>query len=64
MYVTTFPCLQCSRYILDAGIKKIVYVEAYPVKEARQFLSDNDVKIVPFGGFKARTFNIVFKPVS
>ena len=33
MFVTTFPCLQCSRYIIDAGISKVVYVEAYPVKE-------------------------------
>ena len=61
MYMTTFPCLQCSRYILDAGIKKIVYVEAYPVKEARELLERFRVEFVPFNGFKARAFNIVFR---
>lgn len=31
LYVNTFPCFQCARYILDVGITKVVYVEAYPV---------------------------------
>jgi deoxycytidylate deaminase len=64
MYVTTFPCLQCSRYIIDAGIKKVVYVEAYPVKEARKLLSDCGITVTPFSGFKARAFNIVFNRMS
>ncbi len=64
MYVTTFPCLQCSRYIVDAKIKKVVYVEAYPVKEAADYLARNQVTVVPFSGFKARAFNLVFKPTS
>lgn len=25
MYVTHFPCLQCSKHIIQAGIKKIYY---------------------------------------
>lgn len=61
MYVTTFPCLQCSRYIIDAGISKIVYVEAYPVREAQEFLERQGVAVEPFEGFKARAFNRIFK---
>lgn len=61
MYVTTFPCLQCSRYIIDVGIMKVVYVEAYPVKEAAELLKLNGVTIEPFEGFKARAFNRLFK---
>lgn len=61
MYVTTFPCFQCSRYIVDAGISRVVYVEAYPVKEAQEFLEKNGVALVPFEGFKARAFNRIFK---
>lgn len=61
IYVTTFPCFQCSRYIVDARIAKIVYVEAYPVKEAQKFLEDNGIKVVPFEGFKARAFSRIFK---
>ncbi|CAN5390231.1 hypothetical protein BH11PLA2_BH11PLA2_23230 [soil metagenome] len=64
MYVTTFPCFQCARYIIDAGIKKIVYVEAYPVKESIDFLVKNEVVIEPFKGFKARAFNMVYKGVA
>lgn len=62
MFVTTFPCFQCSRYIVDAKIKRIVYVEAYPVKEAINFLKTNGVIIQPFSGFKSRSFYNIFKP--
>ena len=64
IYTTTFPCFQCSRYIVDAGIKRVVYVEAYPVVQAVEFLKMNNVKLEPFNGFKARAFNLVFKPVN
>ncbi len=53
IYVTTFPCFQCARYIVDAGIKRVVYVEAYPIKEAEAFLLANRVRVEPFEGFKA-----------
>jgi len=61
IYVTTFPCFQCSRYIVDARISRVVYVEAYPIKEAQSFLESNGVVVEPFEGFKARAFNRIFK---
>jgi deoxycytidylate deaminase len=65
LYVTTFPCFQCARLILDAGIKNIVYVEAYPVKNTATFLEKNGiVKIKPFSGFTARAFFRVFPKVN
>lgn len=63
MYVTTFPCLQCARYIVDARLARVVYVEAYPVAEAAEYLSKNSVVVDPFQGFKARSFNRVFRPM-
>jgi deoxycytidylate deaminase len=63
MYVTTFPCFQCARYIVDARIAKVVYVEPYPVIESARFLEMNGVLSVPFEGFKARAFNLIFKQV-
>lgn len=63
MYVTTFPCFQCSRYIIDAKIARVVYVEPYPVLESARFLGMNNVGSVPFEGFKARAFNLIFKQV-
>lgn len=65
LYVTTFPCFQCARLILDAGIKNIVYVEAYPVKNTAVFLSKNGIEqIRPFSGFTARAFFRVFPKVN
>ena len=63
MYVTTFPCFQCSRYIIDAKIAKVVYVEPYPVLESARFLEMNKINYFPFEGFKARAFNLIFKQV-
>lgn len=63
LYVNTFPCLQCARYIKDADIGKVVYVEAYPVSEAVDFLKTNKIEIEAFEGFKPRVFNQVFKQI-
>jgi dCMP deaminase len=64
LYVTTFPCFQCARLILDAEIKNIVYVEAYPVKATAEFLKANGVDIEPFRGFTARAFFRIFPKVN
>jgi deoxycytidylate deaminase/cytidylate kinase len=63
IYVNTFPCFQCARQIVNAGIKKVVYVEAYPIEEAVEFLKTNGVVIESFEGFTPRVFNQVFRQV-
>ena len=63
LYVTTFPCFQCARLILDAEIKKIVFVEAYPVPETSEFLKQA-IEVEPFTGFTARAFFRVFPKVN
>jgi deoxycytidylate deaminase len=30
LYSTTFPCHNCARHIVAAGIKRVVYIEPYP----------------------------------
>ena len=35
MYVTTFPCHNCAKHIIAAGIAKVVYIEPYPKSLAR-----------------------------
>ena len=64
LYVTTFPCFQCARLIMDAGIKRIVYVEAYPAPETTGFLEEAEIKVEPFSGFTARSFFRVFPKVN
>lgn len=59
MYVTTFPCHNCAKHIIAAGIKKVIYIEPYPKSKALEFykaeisenLNDKDKLIfVPFMG--------------
>lgn len=64
LYVTTFPCFQCARLILDADIRKIVFVEAYPTAETTAFLKESGVDVQPFTGFTARAFFRVFPKVN
>lgn len=37
MFVTTFPCHNCAKHIIAAGIKKVVYIEPYPKSKALEF---------------------------
>lgn len=44
-YVTHFPCLNCTKSLIQAGIKKIYYKEAYRVDEyALKLLSRNEIE--------------------
>ncbi len=41
LYTTTFPCHNCTRHIVAAGIKRVVYVEPYPKSRARDLHYDS-----------------------
>ncbi len=48
MYVMCEPCYECTKNIVAAGIKKVVYSNAFPhtdTSEARKFMADNNVTI-------------------
>lgn len=34
MYVTTFPCHNCAKHIIAAGIREVIYLEPYPKSRA------------------------------
>ncbi len=40
LYATTFPCHNCAKHIVAAGIKRVVYVEPYPKSRAKELHSD------------------------
>ncbi|GGD91229.1 deoxycytidylate deaminase [Tsuneonella deserti] len=44
LYVTTFPCHNCTKHILAAGIKRVVFMEPYPKSRAKQ-LHKNEIEI-------------------
>lgn len=69
LYSTTFPCHECARHIICAGIARVVYVEPYPKSLALQLFGDsisleNDekegVKFVPFVGIAPRQYMSLF----
>lgn len=35
MYVTTFPCHNCAKHIIAAGLKQVIYLEPYPKSRAK-----------------------------
>ena len=57
LYCTTFPCHNCAKHIIDAGIVEVVYLQPYEKSLARKLHSDSiydsfevpDGKKVAFG---------------
>lgn len=46
LYCTTFPCHLCTKHIIAAGIKKVIYIHPYPKSKAGE-LFENIVSIRP-----------------
>lgn len=49
MFVTTFPCHNCAKHIIAAGIKHVVYLEPYPKSRAER-LHDEEIELDPKDG--------------
>ncbi len=61
MFTSTFPCMLCAKKIANSGIKRVMFVEPYPVIEALQVLDENSVQIRAFEGVKSLRFNWIFR---
>ena len=46
LYVTTSPCMECSKLIIQAGIKRVVFSEKYHNTEGLEILSKVGVELV------------------
>ena len=46
LYVTLSPCKDCSKLILQAGIKRVVYKNAYKDVSGLEFLKGADVELM------------------
>ncbi len=46
LYVTTSPCIECSKLIIQAGIKRVVYREKYRVTDGLDLLERAGVETV------------------
>jgi cytidine deaminase len=43
MYVSTFPCHECARLIVAAGIREVVFIEPYPKSRVSEMYDDSVV---------------------
>ena len=62
MYVTTFPCHNCAKHIIAAGIKKVVYIEPYPKSKALEFYQ-NEICMSNNGANKEKVLFKMFEGV-
>lgn len=70
MFVTTFPCHNCAKHIIAAGIKRVFYIEPYPKSKALEFYkkeisqseTDGEEKVLflPFKGVGPHRFIDLF----
>ena len=73
LYTTTFPCHNCARHIIGAGIAKVVYIEPYPKSKAKELHEDamevgesartNNsfaIPFVPFVGISPSKYSLLF----
>lgn len=58
MYVTTFPCHNCAKHIIAAGLQKVIYLEPYPKSKAKD-LHGEEIELESTGG-SANEGKIVF----
>ena len=45
LYVTLSPCIECSKLIIQSGIKKVVYREKYRDETPITFLKANNIEV-------------------
>ncbi|MCA1458854.1 hypothetical protein I6F35_37960 [Bradyrhizobium sp. BRP22] len=70
LYVTTFPCHNCTKHILASGIRKVIYIEPYPKSRAQELHSNeisieqetpDKVSFIPFLGISPFRYRDVFQ---
>lgn len=46
LYLTLSPCKECSKLILQAGIKKLVYIDEYSDFDGVEFLKNRGIEVL------------------
>jgi dCMP deaminase len=46
LYITTSPCMECSKLIIQSGIKRVVFSELYNKNEGLQLLKRANIEIL------------------
>lgn len=48
LYCTHQPCILCTKMMINAGIRRVVFTEDYPDEESRRYLNKAGIEIVRF----------------
>jgi len=75
LYTTTFPCHNCAKHIVGAGVERVVYVEPYPKSLARELHKDaigfeedgpvsGRVRFESFVGVAPRRYPVLFSSIA
>ena len=46
MYVTTSPCIECAKLIIQASIKRVIYSEKYRLEDGLDLLRRANIEVV------------------
>ncbi len=46
LYVTTSPCMECSKLIIQSGIKRVVYGEKYRIMDGVELLKRANIEVI------------------
>ncbi|MDR2520676.1 MAG: dCMP deaminase family protein [Bacteroidales bacterium OttesenSCG-928-I14] len=46
LYITTSPCIECSKLIIQAGINRVVYSEVYSLMNGIFLLKKADIEVI------------------
>ncbi|HEX6781817.1 MAG TPA: deaminase [Solirubrobacterales bacterium] len=60
LYSTTFPCMLCAEKIIQAGIRDVVFIEAYPDAHGQILFKAAGVQVRRFEGVRSRNFQQYF----
>lgn len=46
LYVTSSPCIECAKLIIQSGIKRVVYADSYRLSDGIDLLKQVDIELV------------------
>ena len=49
LYCTNSPCIICTKMLINAGIRKVVYLDGYPDRLSHDMLEEAGIEMVLFG---------------
>jgi deoxycytidylate deaminase len=73
LFCTTFPCHNCTKHVIAAGIRKVVFMEPYPKSRAKELHqheieieeeSGTKVSFLPFLGISPYRYRDIFQKKS